>query len=79
MTHLVGKCNDVCVSLSVFGQSSIRWCTISDAEQRKCSAMSEAFAKASIRPSLRCVNGVTIEGCVQKLQVGIGLEEFKQF
>ncbi|KAI9517600.1 hypothetical protein NQZ68_004821 [Dissostichus eleginoides] len=53
---------------TVFGQSSIRWCTISDAEQRKCSAMSEAFAKASIRPSLRCVNGGTIESCVQKLQ-----------
>ncbi|XP_068563831.1 melanotransferrin [Cebidichthys violaceus] len=53
---------------TVFGQSSIRWCTISDAEQKKCQAMSQSFADVSIRPSLSCVNGVTVEGCVQKLQ-----------
>ncbi|XP_070764681.1 melanotransferrin [Enoplosus armatus] len=53
---------------TVFGQSSIRWCTISDAEQKKCQAMSQAFAEVSIRPSLSCVNGMTVEGCVQKLQ-----------
>nr|XP_057930055.1 melanotransferrin [Doryrhamphus excisus] len=54
---------------AVFGQSSIRWCTISDAEQRKCQAMSSAFAQVSIRPSLSCVRGTTVENCVQKLQV----------
>nr|XP_046248572.1 melanotransferrin [Scatophagus argus] len=53
---------------TVFAQSSIRWCTISDAEQRKCQAMSEAFAEVSIRPSLRCVSGTTVQGCVQKLE-----------
>ncbi|XP_029285599.1 melanotransferrin [Cottoperca gobio] len=53
---------------TVFGQSTIRWCTISDAERSKCSAMSEAYAKFSIRPSLSCVNGVTVEDCVQKLE-----------
>ncbi|XP_078114580.1 melanotransferrin [Sander vitreus] len=53
---------------TVFGQSSIAWCTISDPEQRKCQAMSQAFADVSIHPSLRCVNGLTVEGCVQKLQ-----------
>ncbi|KAM9358516.1 melanotransferrin [Symphorus nematophorus] len=53
---------------TVFGQSSIRWCTISDYEQKKCLAMSEAFAGVSIRPSLKCVSGGTVEGCVQKLQ-----------
>lgn len=58
------------LSLSVFGQSSIRWCTISDAEQKKCQAMSQSFTEVSIRPSLNCVNGATVEGCVQKLQVG---------
>uniref|UniRef100_A0A8C2YVG2 Serotransferrin n=1 Tax=Cyclopterus lumpus TaxID=8103 RepID=A0A8C2YVG2_CYCLU len=53
---------------AVLGQSSIRWCTISESEQRKCQAMSQSFASVSIRPSLSCVNGVTVEGCVQKLQ-----------
>ncbi|XP_040896525.1 melanotransferrin [Toxotes jaculatrix] len=53
---------------TVFGQSSIRWCTISDAEQRKCQAMSQSFATVSIRPSLSCVRGTTVQNCVQKLQ-----------
>uniref|UniRef100_UPI0037E918E9 melanotransferrin n=1 Tax=Semicossyphus pulcher TaxID=241346 RepID=UPI0037E918E9 len=53
---------------TVFGQSTIRWCTISATEQKKCQAMSQSFSEASIRPSLSCVDGLTAEGCVQKLQ-----------
>ncbi|CAF95005.1 unnamed protein product, partial [Tetraodon nigroviridis] len=52
----------------VLAQSTIRWCTISNAEHKKCEAMSQAFASASIRPSVSCVNGLTVEGCFQKLQ-----------
>ncbi|XP_061539331.1 melanotransferrin [Phycodurus eques] len=53
---------------AVCGQRSIRWCTISDAEQNKCQAMSLAFSQVSIRPLLSCVHGTTVENCVQKLQ-----------
>ncbi|XP_054459304.1 melanotransferrin [Anoplopoma fimbria] len=53
---------------TVFGQSNIRWCTISDEEQRKCQTMSKAFAAVSIQPSLSCVSGQTVDGCVQKLE-----------
>ncbi|XP_077390458.1 melanotransferrin [Festucalex cinctus] len=53
---------------AVCGQSIIRWCTISEAEQKKCEDMSLAFTQVSIRPSLSCVRGTTVENCVQKLQ-----------
>ncbi|TNN55283.1 Melanotransferrin [Liparis tanakae] len=53
---------------TVSGQGHVRWCTTSKEEHTKCLAMSQAFAAVSIRPTLGCVNGVTLEGCVQKLQ-----------
>ncbi|XP_046884332.1 melanotransferrin isoform X1 [Hypomesus transpacificus] len=49
------------------GQTSIRWCTISTEEAKKCNAMSEAFMRASIRPELKCVDVTTVEECARKI------------
>ncbi|XP_030646988.1 melanotransferrin [Chanos chanos] len=53
--------------LHASGQSSIRWCTVSNEEESKCKAMSEAFSRASIRPTLACVRDSSVAGCAQKL------------
>ena len=57
-------------SLPVLGQSTIRWCTISEQEQKKCGEMSKSFSQASIRPTLGCVQANSLDDCVTKLQVG---------
>ncbi|KAI7807691.1 melanotransferrin [Triplophysa rosa] len=51
----------------VSGQNTVRWCTISPAEETKCKAMAEAFTRAAIRPSLRCVVASSKAECAQKL------------
>lgn len=47
----------------------MRWCTISDPEQQKCSDMSKAFQEAGIQPSLLCVQGTSADHCVQLITV----------
>lgn len=49
------------------GQTSIKWCTVSPEEMKKCNAMSQAFTSVSIRPEIKCVSGPTAEGCSQKI------------
>uniref|UniRef100_A0A671RWX6 Serotransferrin n=1 Tax=Sinocyclocheilus anshuiensis TaxID=1608454 RepID=A0A671RWX6_9TELE len=51
----------------VSGQSTIRWCTISSAEESKCKAISQAFTSAAIRPALQCVRVSSKAECAQKL------------
>ncbi|XP_036377519.1 melanotransferrin [Megalops cyprinoides] len=52
---------------AVSGMSSIRWCTISEAEMNKCNDMAKAFSTAGISPSLQCVSADSVGGCAQKL------------
>lgn len=51
----------------VSGQSTIRWCVISVAEESKCKAMAQAFSSASVRPALKCVLAASKAECAQKL------------
>lgn len=48
--------------------TGLRWCTISAQEQQKCEAMSKAFSKVSIYPTITCVNSPSVEACAQRLQ-----------
>ncbi|KAF4079310.1 hypothetical protein AMELA_G00191730 [Ameiurus melas] len=55
------------ITHSVCSQTSIRWCTISQQEMGKCSAMATAFSSVSIRPTLRCVKATSANECAKKL------------
>ncbi|XP_055263000.1 melanotransferrin isoform X3 [Moschus berezovskii] len=50
---------------TVLGGMEVRWCTISDPEQQKCSDMSKAFQQAGIQPSVLCVQGTSADHCIQ--------------
>jgi len=58
---------------AVSGQSTIKWCTISEAEESKCKAMSQAFTSASIRPAIQCVRVSSKSECAQKLIVSLSM------
>ncbi len=51
----------------------VKWCVVSDNEEQKCRAMSEAFSVHQIRPDIQCVQADTSEACMQ--MVGGGLAD----
>uniref|UniRef100_A0A8C5MGX6 Melanotransferrin n=1 Tax=Leptobrachium leishanense TaxID=445787 RepID=A0A8C5MGX6_9ANUR len=53
--------------LNIVCLNEIRWCTISEPENRKCNDMKTSFAQAQILPSLSCVSGESSSNCIQKL------------
>lgn len=54
---------------AVLALSLLRWCTISELELAKCSAMSKAFAGAGLLPSLACVKGGSTSNCILMINV----------
>ncbi|XP_066477689.1 melanotransferrin-like [Tiliqua scincoides] len=53
-----GNCTGPILALSL-----LRWCTVSELELAKCSAMSKAFSRAGLLPPLACVNGGSTSNC----------------
>ncbi|CAH2247842.1 melanotransferrin isoform X2 [Pelobates cultripes] len=52
---------------TIHGMNEVRWCTISDQENKKCNDMKSSFAQAQIIPLLSCVSGQSSSDCIQKL------------
>ncbi|KAM3930230.1 melanotransferrin [Leptodactylus fuscus] len=52
-------------SQTIFCLDKVRWCTVSEAEQKKCNDMRESFTAAKIVPSLICVNGTSPLNCIK--------------
>ncbi|OCT78563.1 melanotransferrin [Xenopus laevis] len=48
--------------------NEVRWCTISDPENRKCNDMKAAFGQAKITPTLSCVNGKSGIDCAHMIK-----------
>ncbi|XP_073531115.1 melanotransferrin [Phyllobates terribilis] len=57
-----------CFFQTTFCLKEIRWCTVSEAEYKKCNGMRAAFAEAKIVPSLSCVSGTSQLNCVKNVQ-----------
>ncbi|KAJ6651807.1 hypothetical protein lerEdw1_016468, partial [Lerista edwardsae] len=63
-TAAAATCLLLACSQAVLSWSLLRWCTVSEPELAKCSAMSKAFARAHLLPSLACVSGGSTRSCV---------------
>ncbi|XP_064630505.1 melanotransferrin-like [Lineus longissimus] len=57
-------------SLEICPVKSVRWCTTSEDEINKCSAMVLGIQSKSLKPDLRCVMGKNALDCMQKIQDG---------
>ncbi|XP_054983193.1 melanotransferrin isoform X2 [Sorex araneus] len=63
-----GPSTALCLLLALrtaFSSVEVRWCTTSEAEQQKCSDMSQAFLEAGLEPPLECVQATSADHCVQ--------------
>lgn len=47
----------------------LRWCVVSDGEQKKCSDMGSAFQSKGLRPEVKCVYGESVTDCMKKIKV----------
>ena len=46
------------------------WCVISQYEMMKCENMIMAFRAKNIKPELNCVQGASVQDCMQKISIG---------
>lgn len=63
-TKSLNLCVCVCVGSSL-EDSVVRWCCISDAEQKKC----EQWALNIKSDPLVCVRGVSMRDCIERIKV----------
>lgn len=47
----------------------LRWCVLSSGEERKCTAMRDAFQSQSLTPAIQCVTGESVTDCMKKIKV----------
>ncbi|XP_063056139.1 melanotransferrin [Engraulis encrasicolus] len=47
---------------------SLRWCVLSDAEQKKCVAMATAFSSRGLTPKVQCAYGDSVTHCMKMIQ-----------
>uniref|UniRef100_A0A8C5BXL8 Serotransferrin n=1 Tax=Gadus morhua TaxID=8049 RepID=A0A8C5BXL8_GADMO len=46
----------------------LRWCVLSNEEQRKCVDMAQAFRTKGLTPSVQCVYGASVPDCLAKIK-----------
>ncbi|KAJ8279621.1 hypothetical protein COCON_G00066870 [Conger conger] len=46
----------------------LRWCVLSDGEQKKCVDMANAFLQKKLTPDIQCAYANSVEQCMQKIQ-----------